>query len=140
MTAKEYLSQVRNKSYLISAKYAELEELRAKRSMISANDYSKDRVKTSAPYEGGFENLSLKLLEAGRRLDQQIDEYIDLREKIKAEILSLNEPYAAVLYYRYILFTNLEDIADTMHYSYEYTRHLHGWALQKFAEKYLNTK
>lgn len=55
---------------------------------------------------------------------------LDIEKKIDKVI----EPYRTLLLDRYILDMSLEQIAVEMNYSYEYVRHLHGEALEKYRE------
>lgn len=137
MNAKTYLNQLRHYDAVIDRRYAELAELKAKRLMLQSFDYSKDRVKTSANFEGGFENSIAKIVDMEKKLDAMTNELIDLREKIARQINALDAVYADVLYGRYILYMSFDAIAKNLHYSYSHTCHLHGWALKEFEKRYL---
>ena len=63
-----------------------------------------------------------------------------LKHKIISEIHQLENPlYMSILYKRYIEDKNLWDISqeDDTKYDYAHMRHLHGYALQAFADKVL---
>ena len=138
MDAKEYLLQLRQLDNYIRQNQEMLDELRQEASGIDSINYSRQRVKTGASVRSPAEDAAMKLHELSCTLRKEIAEYANLKRLIISQIRSLeNEAYSRVLYKRYVEYKPLEAIADEMGYSYAYTRHLHGWALKEFGEKYL---
>ena len=75
----------------------------------------------------------IKYIDLENDLNKQIDEFVDLKNKIINEIQSLKDiNYVKLLYKRYIEYKRLEVIAVEMNYTYTYVRTLHGQALQEF--------
>ena len=56
------------------------------------------------------------------------------RLRIVDSINQIEEPYRTILMARYIQEKNFEEISVELKYSYAWTTHLHGEALQKFEE------
>ena len=138
MDAKEYLLQLRQLDNYIRQNQEMLDELRQTAARIDSVDYSKQRVKIGTPTRSPAEDTAIKLYEISHTLRKEIAEYADLKRLIVSQIRSLeSEAYSQVLYKRYVKYKPLDTIADEMGYSYAYMRHLHGWALKEFGEKYL---
>ena len=69
--------------------------------------------------------------------EELFNEILELKNKQKRILLQLKklgQPYKNILYKKYIKGKNLIKIADEMHYNYEYTKRIHGIALNKFDE------
>lgn len=64
----------------------------------------------------------------------EIDQLVDLRQKIMAAIASVPDPaQRELLERRYIQLQSMEQIAEEMSYSYRQILRLHGWALQQIS-------
>lgn len=133
MNAKQYLNQLRTLESVIRARKGQLERLRAEQTFISAVSYDVDRVQTSGnadPMRGIDRLLSLE-----QEIAQKVEAAERIRSRIIDEIESLQNPlYVTILIKRYVEGLNFEKIADQMRYSYMYVIHLHGEALQDFAQ------
>ena len=164
MTAKEYLLQIRkwqrqiesiqsqSRSRLQNLKN-ELEELYSQASGLKAITYDKDRVQVSP--ENVLEQIIIRIEEVSEQYTKAITEQHTvnahkirtLQDKIDIitdQIAGMDKPdYADILRLRYVeedehgRMMTFEQIACTIHRSYPYVKHLHGWALQAFDNKYL---
>lgn len=99
-------------------------------------DYDKIRVQSS-PDPDPLATYLGKLMEMEDELSTELDQYLALYSRIFREVADLGMGiYADVLFLRYFDGLSLNDIADQLGYSYDYTRHIHGVALQEFEHKY----
>lgn len=137
MSPKEYLSQLQELDNRITEDYAAYEALRKKALGISSFDYSKTPLSSRGSSPGAsFEKAVSALMDASKKLNAEIDEFVNLKEKTITEIRHLENPtYVAILYKRYVEYKSLDAIAKETNYSYSYVRHLHGWALQEFGRQ-----
>ncbi len=129
---KEYLHQLRRLDIKI-------EQLKDQQSMLwatllSATNPGEERVSGGAlPGDESMVNLVSKLERQSRELDRLIAEYMSLRLQIIREIQSLENPlYMQILFKRYVEYKRLDQIADELHYHYNYVCGLHGQALLRF--------
>ena len=77
------------------------------------------------------EDMLIRLSELSKRIDEEIDAYVDKRGEIEAAINTVTEPVLQnVLRYRYINCMTFEQIAVQMSYSYMHICRLHGAALE----------
>ena len=138
MRAKEYLSQVSMLNRRIANLQHLLEDLREKLTATGGTDYSRERVKSSPPQDMLSDRI-VHIVDLEHRLDEQIDEYFDLRDLITAQINALeDERYIAVLGMKYLQGLTLAEVAEEMHYEYKWCCRLHGNALAAFEYKYLS--
>ena len=133
LTTKEELSQYKFILKRVNETLQEYEEykLRAEKmtAIISDNpshsnkvsDKVGDNASKMADLEKEYQN---KWLDAER-----------MRLDLVDNINKIDEPYRTLLMARYIQDKTLEQISVDMNYSYEYIRHLHGEALQKYEER-----
>jgi len=131
VTAKEYLQQV---FYLNKKINRMIREKEALQSIL----YSVGGVSNEERVQGGSvgnrtENLIAKIDEKERKINSKIDRLVEVRYGIAEEIYKIdNENYVEVLFKRYILLEQWNEIADEMGYTYQYTILLHGLALKEF--------
>lgn len=88
---------------------------------------------TGMPKGGGVshEDMLLRLSELSKRIDEEVDAYVDKRGEIEAAINTVMDPVLQnVLRYRYINCMTFEQIAVKMSYSYMHICRLHGAALE----------
>ena len=138
MKAKEYLQQLKLLDVKIDQKLKQVGDLRQMAQATGALDYSKDMVQTSA-FGDSMSNAVIRYLSLEEEVDQQIDQFVDLKNQIINQIQALKDVnYVQVLFKRYVEYKALEVIAVEMGYTYQYVRILHGHALQDF-EKIINT-
>lgn len=134
MTAKQYLSRLRQIETRIEHKQQELAML----------DTAAQRITPSAGGAGGggssdkVGNTIARKVDLEREIDADIDELVDKRDKIINQIHEMDNPeYMRILFARYVKHMPLKRIAEDMHYAYPSIRRMHGWALQAFAAKHL---
>ena len=86
---------------------------------------------------GGGDALDLKvagLEELEQRLRKMFVEVADRKAEMLGEIQRLHDARRMkILYLRYIKHKPLDDIAEEMHFSHDWVRHMHGEALDEFA-------
>ena len=130
MTPKEYLSQGFAIDKRIESKLNVITELRAS-IFGKSNKLQSDRIQCSETYD--FTKVSDKIMDFELEVDKHIDELIDIKHRLYSEISQLEDNLQIIiLSERYLCGKKLEDIAREQHYSYDYIRHSHGWALESF--------
>lgn len=139
MTAKEYLKQLKKLDVMINQEVKELEELRLKAMSIGSIDYSKGRTQTNSFKGAPFVELIKHIADLEAEINIDIEKLVDRKHKIIKQIQALDDTnYMEILYKRYVEFKKLEEIAVEMNFTYQYTREIHGYALQKFETTYKN--
>ena len=139
MRAKEYLRRIKNLTTKIEQLKLELRELEDAAIGISGVDYSKELIQSSSSGEPAFVKLMPKISDLKIQIANTIEEYVVLRHKIINQIHQLeNDVYIQVLFKTYAENKSLEIVADELHYSYGYTRHLHQAALIEFEKIFAN--
>lgn len=138
MKAKEYLGSLKELKIKIDQKKAQLAELAMTRGNIGSFDYSKERVQASTDgNQVANEAIELVMLESNIKDD--IIEFELEKDRIIREIHSMKNPeHITLLFKRYVEFKRFEVIAIEMNFTYQYTRELHGNALQEFETTYTN--
>lgn len=125
---------------VISQKTAELDDLRVKSQSTGSVDYSREHVQTSPTGDPPFERLIGRMIELEAEINAEIDAFVDEKHRIINQIQALQNPvYVQILHKRYVEFKSLEQICVEMNFSYDYIKHLHGYALQEFETKILNS-
>lgn len=135
MKTKDYLSQASRLNKMINNKLSEISQLRELSVSISAigND---EKVQTSPNFDK-IGTAIAKIDELENNLDKMIDEYLVKRERIIAQIDTMEEESVyQILFSRYIEKKTFEKIATEMKYSWRQIVRLHGKALQQFEKKY----
>jgi hypothetical protein len=141
MKAKEYLRQIEKLDKCIEQKQIEYDELRHRAKTSGGIQYG-ERVQTS-PTGDTLERKVVNYVQLEKEIDDMIDRFVDLKHQIIDEIQELSDVnYIDILFKRYVQYKSFEQIAVEMGYTYDYTRHLHGYALDAFRRKHLkvNTK
>lgn len=140
MKAKEYLQRLKRLDTVINQKIKELEELRTMSTSVGGVDYSKERVQTSPSGDAPYVNTVARMIDLDEEINREIDEFADEKHKIINQIQGLKNPdYISLLFKRYVEYKSLEKICVEMNFSYDYIKHLHGYALRDFEDKILNT-
>ncbi len=138
MTPKEYLKQIESLQDSIDILEDAVSKLRADVG-IKGIDYSRDRVQTSSGRPE--EDKIIRIIEKENRLNAVKEKYNDAISIMSEQIAGMqNADYKLLLYKKYVEVKTLEQVAVEMHFSYQYTKHMHGWALERFAQKYGNLK
>lgn len=136
MTAKEYLNQLYILDMRYKTKLEEVTDLRELASGTGAIQYDKDRVQSS-PRNDQLINAIIKITEAENEAMRRSVELADQRQKIIDQIIGMDDGnYIRILCLKYVHYKKLEDVAEIMHFSYDWIKHLHGEALKAFEKKY----
>ena len=78
-----------------------------------------------------MEEYACKLADLEMEIDRRIDQYVDLTREIEAAIDAVEDPrYRELLRFRYVNGWSWLKIANEMHMSEDWVKHMHGWALQ----------
>lgn len=120
MTAKEYLMQYRAAMRRTQAITEHLKELRA----------VCEQLKTEDGHKIELDKAVCNLVDAEAQTAAEIDRLTALENEIIGTISHVKEPYATLLYERYVNGLTFEQIAVRMHYSWRQIIRLHGQALQ----------
>lgn len=140
MKAKEYLQQLQRLDTVINQKINELGDLRLQAQSTGGIDYSKERVQTSPSGDAPFVKPICRIIDLEAEINAEIDRFVDEKHKIINQIQGLkNSDYISLLFKRYVEFKSLEKICVEMNFSYDYIKHLHGYALQDFEDRILNS-
>lgn len=140
MKAKEYLQQLQRLDTVINQKIKEVHDLRLQAQSGSGLDYSKERVQSSPSRDAPFVKPICRIIDLEAEINAEIDKFVDEKHKIINQIQGLkNSDYISLLFKRYVEFKSLEKICVEMNFSYDYIKHLHGYALQDFEDKILNS-
>jgi len=136
MKAKDYLNQIRFLDIKIGQRIEELTEMRARVSILTGIDYSKDRIQVT-PTSG---NKQIEdMVDFENKLYDLIQKERDLKHKVIGQIQELdNAVYVDILFRRYVECHSFERIACDMGYAYNYVCTLHGEALKEFDKQVLN--
>lgn len=140
MKAKEYLQQLKRLDELTNQKIKEVTDLRERATSVSGIDYSKDKVQSSPSGDAPFVKPICRIIDLEAEINAEIDKFVDEKHKIINQIQGLkNSDYIALLFKRYVEYKSLERICVEMNFSYDYIKHLHGYALKDFEDRILNT-
>lgn len=135
MDTKTYLHQISRLDRMVKNKLSELAELKELSCGISAVT-NEERVQTTPNFDK-IGTAYCKIEKMEEELDKLIDEYVDKKNEIIAQIDSMeDEMHYEILFARYIEKKTFEKIATDIHYSFRNTTRLHGKALQEFEKKY----
>lgn len=136
MTAKEYLSQLKDYRRSLKAMELQMQEIYLQASQIKAIRYDKDRVQSSVS-SSAMEQCLIRLEEIGNQYATKIIQYRAEVAKREGMIDSMDKKiYVHVLRLVYINGLSLSQTADVIGKSWRHTARLHGWALEQFKKKY----
>lgn len=136
-STKEYLSQISRMDRMIQNKISEISQLKTLSASITSLRLG-EKVQTSPNYDK-IGTAYTKIEEMEEKLDDIIDEYVDLKNEIISQIDSLeNENCYQVLFAKYVEKKTFEKISTEMNYSFRQITRLHGKALREFEKKYGN--
>ena len=114
ISAKAYFSQAYLIDQKINSGIEELNQLRLLMMSIPAVKIS-DQVQMSVNTGAFFEKTYMKVEALEKKLDEQIDIYVDLKEQMRRTIDSLQNPdEKMVLFYRYFLWKSIAQIGAKM--------------------------
>lgn len=134
MNVFEWLGQVKKLDELINAKLAERQRL-----IEIATDIS-PKMPDGMPHSNTgmvskkLENAVVNLIELEREIDNLIDQYVDHKRQVVAELEKLPSVQYGVLHRYYIRGMTLEQIADDMNYSARQISRIKKDSLQKLED------
>lgn len=143
--AKAYLNQYHKLRRAVESLERRIEEMRAKAEGVGAIRYDKDRVQTSP--KNTMEENSIKLADMEDQYAALLLEYYEKALLIEKQVTSMEpELFSTILRMRYIetdpggyqmSLRRIWWLLGTNRYSYDYITNMHGVALRKFSEKFL---
>lgn len=129
VTAKEYLTQLKNLDNMINAKLLEQERLQALAEKVTMAVSEKVQVGSS----GSTEDTVIKIMELKEEINRDIDRLSDLRNEVRGFINKLeNEKYKSILSMYYVSNMTFEKIAENLHYSIGAVFSAHRRAVAEF--------
>lgn len=132
MSIKEELQELRHQHYYISTRKKEIELLKQDLIFIRGIDYTKDKTGTVQTTQ---EDLICNILEFETDIMHKMKELLKEQAKVKEKIFALkNKAQQIILYKRYILCEDWDDIARNIGYSLSHTFKVHGWALKEMSK------
>lgn len=131
MTTKDYLNQINRLNMLINNKLLEISQFKELSCSISA--VKNDEKVMTTPNQDPIGTSIARLDEMERKLDDMIDDYIALKEKIKQQINKLpKEKHKIILYEKYIKFKSISEISKKMDMTDRGCKKAHKKALEEF--------
>lgn len=131
MTTKDYLNQINRLNMLINNKLLEISQFKELSCSISA--VKNDEKVMTTPNQDPIGTSIAKIDEMERKLDEIIDDYIALKEKIKQQINKLpKEKHKIILYEKYIKFKSISEISKKMDMTDRGCKKAHKKALEEF--------
>ena len=128
LTAKEYLAQAYRVDQRINAKREQVERLRAL-ARQSTMAYGGEHVSRTRNISS-MEDTIIRLIEAERALNREIDRFVDIKREIQQTIdLVADADCRLLLEFRYLCMKRWEDIAGEMEFCRAYAYRLHDRAL-----------
>ena len=136
MKAKDYLNQIKFLEIKINNKISERNELWSLATKVTPTI---SESKTSGGTFGDkISNIVSKIVEYDEDINAQIDNFLNTKNKIIAQIDGvIDRRYYSLLYKRYIEYKDFAVIAREMEYEYDSVIKLHGQALKAFENQYL---
>ena len=134
MRAKEYLSQLRRLRSMYENKRARREFLYSLVKSAGVAGLKEDIIQTSQNLSKN-EDITIECMQLSDEIDRMLTALRVKAQEIEKEIGEIdNSNYTELLSKRYILGMDLVDIAKEMDYTYDWTRKMHGRALQLFEQ------
>lgn len=138
MTAKEFLAQAYRLDQRINSKLQQIDSLRSLTQKVTQS-YDSEVVSRTRNVTS-LEDAIIRLMEAEKELNQQIDQLVDTKIEIGKLIdMVHNESYRLLLEKRYLCFLSWDQIAADMHYSRRWVLSKHERALE-VADRLLREK
>lgn len=134
MNVKEYLQQIEIMDSRIGNLLQQLESLRTLATRVTAS-YGGEKT-SSSPNPQKMAVAVYRIVDLSESINEEIDKFIDLKTEIINMINKIdNADYINILYARYFKYETWEQIANELHYSYQWVCVLHGRALNVLANK-----
>jgi hypothetical protein len=137
MTAREYLKQLQNLDTAINENLHVLEGMRMNATGQGAIRYDSDRVQTS-PQDRLCSDVC-DIVELNEYIDEQIDRFTDLKEKIIKQIrgLQAEQVLCDILFKTYVEYKTNRQVAAEIRKSHSHTFVLKKKALKLFESQYM---
>ena len=133
MRAKEYLKQLGRLDRAVHRRMKQLADMKADVTYVKGTSYDSVRVQTSPSGTPQAIKQVEEIADLEAQITCELAAYHKLRHKIVTEIEQLPDlRYQEILTMRYVDCMSLQEIADEMGYSYDWTQHMHGYALLEF--------
>ena len=131
MTAEQYLSQAYLLDCVINSHVEEVERLKRLAESMPTTRFDKERVKGGQQTQSKMADLVIKYVDMERQINEEIDQYICLKQEIRDTINAVEDVrYRNLLTYKYLLGYTLDRIAGLMNYSERQIIRLHKDALK----------
>lgn len=135
MTAEQYLSQAYLLDCVINSHVEEVERLKRLAESVPTVCFDRERIKGGQQTQSKMADLVIKYVDMERQINEEIDQYICLKQEIRDTINSVEDiRYRTLLTYKYLMRYTLKQIAELMHYSIPQTKRLHRQALAAVKE------
>lgn len=132
LSAKKYLGQLAVIDEAINQDLERLSEMKENTLCTGGIDYSRDRVQTSPVGDRLCSDVT-RYTAFNEEINEEIDRFIDARERIIKEIRELHDVnYIQVLYKVYVQFKTLTMTSREMQRSYNFVLNVHKMALKEF--------
>ena len=129
MNAKEFLSQARLLDLRVRARIRQVEDLRAL--ACSVRGFSSEEPVSHTRDVTGLQNVVVKIIEEEQRLNEAIDNFVDVKLRIREVIDLVSDPLMQlILEKRYLLFESWDQIVADLAYSRRWVMQLHKAALE----------
>lgn len=129
MEAKNYFERLIYADQQINADLDELERLRSLMSSISAPDWSK-----GVPASGGtgskVENIAVKFIDLERKITEEIDELVDLKDEARKLLQDIDPQQRVVLQEYYINRKSISAIASRLYINYRRVQEIKAKGLE----------
>jgi DNA-directed RNA polymerase specialized sigma subunit len=134
MNAKEYLSQAIWLDRVITNKLEQKEELEALAKRVTV-DFTQEKVSGGKATRSPMEDATVKLIDLSNEINDDIDEYVDLKKEIMGTIKQVDDiRYRLILKMRYISAKDWDDIVIAMGYDRSTVFRNHKKALKEVDE------
>ncbi|MDR2532757.1 MAG: hypothetical protein LBC82_07955 [Oscillospiraceae bacterium] len=139
MTIKEYLSQAVKLDRVIDSALLRIEEWR--RFSLKSHSFLAAGGNRNYGNDSSVERTVMKIARTEERLNKDIDNYVDLQEKIQDLIFTLdNLEERALLERHYLLGQTWEKVAEECFVSLRTVHYIHNKALEKLEPYYAKIK
>lgn len=130
MTAEQYLSQAYLLDCVINSHVEEVERLKRLAESVPTMCFDRERIKGGQQTQSKMVDIVVKYVDLERQINQEIDQYIALKQEIRNTINAVGDiRYRTLLTYKYLMRYTLKQVAELMHYSIPQIKRLHRQAL-----------
>ena len=133
MKAKEYLSQAIRLDHRISSRLEQLENLKALAMRVATN-LTQEKVSGGRNIRGPFENTMAKIIDLEKEINQEVDQFIELKQEIMDTICQVEDVHSQlVLEKRYISGKSWGDVCLELGYSQDWIFKIHRRGLKEIS-------